>query len=80
MKETLRLKKIADIRDGLSGEQRPAWYEVEGLPSGLRALIESVGSPSNRWRITRIPAVVQDKERNFATPQEALEVLQQELG
>lgn len=79
MSTGLRLRKVADLRDGLNGEERPAWYEVEGLTRGQKVLIESEGRPSNRWRIKRIPAVDKDKTRNFATPEEALATLQQEL-
>lgn len=79
MKEDLRLSRIANIRDGRSGEEWPAWYEVEGLPNGQKALIESEGRPTNRWRIKRMPSDDRDKARNFATPEEALAALQQEL-
>lgn len=80
MNQELQLRKVADIRDGISGKEWPAWYEVGGLPNGLKALIESEGRTTGRWRITRIPADDRDTNRNFATPEEALAVLQQELG
>ena len=80
MSKELRLRKIADIRDGISGEGQPAWYEVEGLPNDQQAFVESEGRPTNRWRLRRIPAADKDKTRTFESPEEALTTLQQELN
>jgi hypothetical protein len=80
MKTNLRVRKVADLYNGNTGKETPAWYEVDGLPAGLRALIESTGEPKPQWRITRIPCADQDKWRTFATVEDALELLQQEVG
>lgn len=80
MKVNLRLRKVASMRDGFSGDETPAWYKVEGLPASQQALIQAEGGLKKRWRIKRTPSVDQDKRRTFATPEEALEALQQEVG
>lgn len=78
--EPLQLRKIFDVTKGKGGEPVGALYEVVGLPIGQEARIESVGDPNKQWRIQGIPAFDLDKDRNFATPEQALAVLQQELG
>jgi hypothetical protein len=84
MKANLRLGKVTNLRDGISGKETPAWYDVEGLLDNQWALIQSDGGPKakERWRIkTNVPSVDQDaKKRTFATPEEALKALQQEVG
>ena len=80
MAENLRLRKIADLVDGVTGYEQPAWYEVDGLQNGQITLIESTGNPQSRWRIKKIPSVDQSNLLTFETPEEALEALQQEVG
>ena len=79
MTENLSLRKVADLVYGVTGYNQPAWYEVDGLPNGQIALIESTGNPQNRWRIKKIPSVDQNNLLTFETPEEALEAMQQEM-
>lgn len=80
MGANLRLGEGGRLREGLNGKETPSWYWVEGLPDGRRALLRSQGNPNNRWVIERTPPVDQDKERTFATAEDALGALQQEIG
>jgi hypothetical protein len=84
MKANLRLGKVFNLRDGMSGEETPAWVNVEGLPDGQWAKIQSEGGPRgmDRWRIkTNAPSVGDEtKNRVFATQEKALEALQKEVG
>jgi hypothetical protein len=80
MKANLRLGNGGILRDGSTGDETPAWYKVEGLPADQHVLIQSNGNPQNKWRIKRTPPMDQDKGRTFATPEEALQALQQEVG
>jgi hypothetical protein len=75
MNKELRLGEVFRIHRGLRAEGPPAWYEIDGLPN---ARIESQGPPKNRWRIAGIARFERDKERDFATPEEALAALKQE--
>jgi hypothetical protein len=75
MNTELRLREVFRIHQGFRAEGPPVLYEVEGLPN---ARIESLGPPKNRWRIMGTARFEQDKERDFATPEEALATLQQE--
>lgn len=52
----LTLREIAALRDGqVYGTGRPVQCEVEGLPSGNRAMIANFGGPQKaKWQVMRI--------------------------
>jgi hypothetical protein len=78
----LRLFEKFRRHNGFRAEGPPCVYEVKGMPRGLERRIEWDGSPEGRWRIWRAErkyAIDQDHEHTFATPNEALEALRQEV-